>query len=97
MVAGKSPPMPWRDTIMLPAAGGYTQYQEGVVPKTRPIGAPNPYDPVAPAQAPGEQPRWKYNPVSPRSNQRLGALPTTQNILAAWNAANVGNPRSMTG
>jgi hypothetical protein len=97
MVAGKSPPVPWRDTIMLPAAGGYTQYQEGVVPKTRPIGAPNPYNPVAPAQAPGEQPRWKYNPVSPRSNQRLGALPTTQDILAAWNAANVGNPRSMTG
>jgi hypothetical protein len=98
MIKGRSPPMPWRDMLLLPGAGGYTLPSEQEVPKTRPIGTPNPYNPVLPpgAASPAGA-RWKYNPVSPRSGQQLGGLPTTQPILAALNRANVGDPRSMIG
>jgi hypothetical protein len=58
---------------------------EGSIPKTQ----------SAPSSIPPDTNPWL--PPSPRSGQRLGSLPTTSPILAAFNAANVGNPRSVTG
>lgn len=90
-------PVPWtQPPSIVPSAAAASQ-QENI---RRALGAEEPpeqsnsglrnytpYNPYSPPQ-PGVVPKRPWTPFS--------ALPTTQGILAAWNRANVGNPRSMT-
>lgn len=89
-------PVPWTQTpSIMPSVAAAIQQDNirralGGGPAPPPQqGNPPPanWTPYSPPQ-PGVVPKRPWTPYS--------ALPTTQGILAAWNRANVGNPRSMT-
>jgi hypothetical protein len=87
--------VPWARTPSLtPSQAAATQQDNirralggGASPPEQSTPGRPPWSPYSPPQ-PGVVPKRPWSPYS--------ALPTTQGILAAWNRANVGNPRSRT-